>query len=90
MSARITLKTEGLQAVLDTAGRCLWPGCGRHRIQPDHSDEWQRGGVTDLVNSGPLCARHNRFKTRGYRTWRDAAGGWHVQRPDGTRIAPAA
>jgi hypothetical protein len=80
-----------MQAVLDTGRRCLWPGCGRdHRIQIDHSDEWHHGGVTDLANAGPLCARHNRFKSSGYRTWRDPNGVWHTYRPDGTEIAPTA
>ena len=32
---------------------------------------------------------HNRFKTRGYRTWRDAHRRWHTYRPDGTEIAAA-
>ena len=42
-----------------------------------------------MRNEGPLCARHNRIKTRGYRTWRDDVGVWHTQRPDGTEITAA-
>ena len=78
-----------LQAALDGDGRCLWPGCGRRRCQIDHTDDWQHGGVTALRNAGPLCARHNRFKSRGYRCWRDPTGVWHTYRPDGTEIQAA-
>jgi hypothetical protein len=78
-----------LQATLDGGGRCLWPGCGRRRCQIDHTDEWHAGGVTALRNAGPLCARHNRFKSRGYRFWRDPTGVWHTYRPDGTEILAA-
>jgi hypothetical protein len=78
-----------LQAALDGDGRCLWPGCGLHRCQIDHSVGWTDGGVTNPANSGPLCGRHNRFKTRGYRTWRDPRGVWHTARPDGTEIVAA-
>jgi hypothetical protein len=38
---------------------------------------------------GPLCARHNRFKSRGYRCWRDPTGAWHTYRADGTEIQAA-
>ena len=51
-----------LQAALDDAGRCSWPGCGHHRIQIDHSLEWTSDGPTDLRNGGPLCGRHNRLE----------------------------
>jgi hypothetical protein len=78
-----------LQAALDGDGRCLWPGCGLHRCQIDHTVDWTSGGVTNPANSGPLCGRHNRFKNRGYRTWRDPAGIWHTTRPDGTEITAA-
>jgi hypothetical protein len=33
-----------------------------------------------------LCGRHNRWKNRGYRTWRDDQGRWHLIRPDGTEM----
>lgn len=79
-----------LQGLLDSAGRCIWPGCGRQRCEIDHSEAWGSGGLTDLISASLLCGRHNRFKTRGYRTWRDDRGLWHVLRPDGTEIAPAA
>ena len=78
-----------LQAALDCDGRCLWPGCGLRRCQVDHTDEWHSGGVTDPGNAGPLCARHNRWKTRGYRCWRDPTGVWHTYRPDGSEIRAA-
>ena len=82
-------EAAALQAALDGDGRCLWPGCGLHRCQVDHSDEWHAGGCTDVRNAGPLCPRHNRWKTRGYRTWRDPTGIWHTFRPDGTEIRAA-
>ena len=78
-----------LQAALDGDGRCLWPGCGHHRCQIDHTQPWSNGGVTSLPNAGPLCPRHNRWKTRGYRCWRDPTGVWHTYRPDGTEIQAA-
>jgi hypothetical protein len=78
-----------LQGAFDGDGRCLWPGCGRRRCQVDHTHEWHHGGVTALRNAGPLCARHNRFKSRGYRCWRDPTGAWHTYRADGTEIQAA-
>ncbi len=79
-----------LQAVLDRGRRCLWPGCRHRHCQIDHRHEWHHNGPTDVDNAGPLCGRHNRHKTRGYRTWRDPDGTWHIQRPDGTIIPDAA
>lgn len=79
-----------LQAVLDRRRRCLWPGCRHHHCQIDHRIEWRHDGLTDLDNAGPTCGRHNRLKARGYHTWRDPNGTWHVQRPDGTTIPDAA
>jgi hypothetical protein len=76
-------------AVLVHAQRCLWPGClvDAGRCQADHSIEWNDDGPTRADNGGPLCGRHNRWKSsHGYRTWRDADGHWHVVRPDGTEI----
>jgi hypothetical protein len=80
-----------IQAVLDaTNGRCLWPGCGHHRTQLDHIDEWQRDrGPSDLANTSWFCAFHNALKTHGFRTWRDADGIWHLVRPDGSEISAA-
>jgi Domain of unknown function (DUF222) len=78
-----------LQAALDGDGRCIWPGCGHHRCQIDHSVGWADGGATNPANAGPLCPRHNRFKTRGYRCWRDPKGVWHTARTDGTEIRAA-
>jgi Domain of unknown function (DUF222) len=78
-----------LQAAVDSDGRCLWPGCGLHRCQIDHSVGWSEGGSTTPANAGPLCPRHNRWKTRGYRCWRDPNGVWHTSRPDGTEICAA-
>ena len=78
-----------LQAALDGDGRCIWPGCGRHHCQIDHTTGWTDGGSTHPHNAGPVCGRHNRFKTRGYRTWRAPNGVWHTFRPDGTEIQAA-
>lgn len=75
-----------LQHAVDRDDRCLWPGCGLHRTQHDHVAEWHRGhGPTEVRNEGPLCARHNWIKTRGYRTWRDNDGIWHTRPPRGHR-----
>lgn len=81
------------EAVLLDGRRCIWPGCGRasSRNQIDHTHEHARGGLTTPDNGGPACGRHNRFKSRGYIAHRDANGGWHVYRPDGTELTePAA
>ena len=68
--------------------RCLWPGCGRHHCQIDHTHPWHDHGPTNPDNAGPTCGHHNRWKTRGYHTWRDPNGHWHTHRPDGTEIHP--
>jgi hypothetical protein len=78
------------EAVLLQSGRCIWPGCSlpSGRCQADHVDEWvARVGPTRPDNGAPLCARHNRWKNRGFRTRRDDDGNWHTYRADGTEIA---
>ena len=67
---------------------CIWPGCGLRsgRCQTDHTTAWTHHGPTRPDNGAPACARHNRWKQRGYQTWRDAEGHWHTYRPDGTEI----
>lgn len=77
-----------LQAAVDGQYRCLWPACGRHIRQIDHTTPRSEGGATRPDNAGPMCGRHNVFKTSGYRTRRDAHGYWHVYRADGTEIRP--
>lgn len=71
---------------------CTWPGCDipSRFCQADHNIPFRAGGLTTASNGTPKCGRHNRFKEHGYRTWKDADGRWHVQRPDGTLIEPAA
>jgi hypothetical protein len=69
--------------------RCIWPGCGLRCCQIDHSRPWTGHGPTNPANGAPLCGHHNRWKTRGYTTWRDPNGHWHTHRPDGTEIRPA-
>jgi hypothetical protein len=67
---------------------CLWPGCDLRsgRCQTDHTLPWAHDGPTNTTNAGPLCARHNRWKQHGSRTWRDPGGHWHTHRPDGPEI----
>lgn len=77
------------QAAFLQGERCFWPGCGRRRTDIDHTVAWSADGVTDPVNAGPGCARHNQFKRRGYTVWRDETGRWHTSRPDGTEIEAA-
>jgi hypothetical protein len=78
----------GRDAVLLGDRWCLWPGCDLRsgRCQTDHSQPWNDGGTTHPANAAPACPTHNRFKQRGYKTWRDPTGQWHIQRPDGTEI----
>ena len=40
----------------------------------DHSTPWNGHGYTSPHNAAPLCGWHNRWKSRGYRTWRDPDG----------------
>lgn len=54
-------------------------------LRANHSGDGN-GGSTNPRNGGPACARHNRLNEQGDATWRDDAGTWHVQRPDGTTI----
>ncbi|MGH9135896.1 MAG: HNH endonuclease signature motif containing protein, partial [Acidimicrobiales bacterium] len=79
-SARLAVWLQGT--------RCIWPGCGLRYCEIDHSQPWNGHGHTNPANGTPLCGRHNRWKTRGYQTARDADGRWHTYRPDGTEIRP--
>jgi hypothetical protein len=56
------------------------------RCEADHVLPYSQAGPTSTRNGGPVCNHHNRWKTRGYRTWRDPEGFWHTYRPDGTEI----
>ena len=75
---------------LDTT--CVWAGCDipSDRCQVDHVTPWRTTQNTSARNGAPLCGRHNRYKEHGYHTHRDTNGNWHIQRPDGTTITPAA
>lgn len=89
LGRRSRLFTGGARdAVLLGDRWCLWPGCDLRsgRCQTDHTTGWARHGPTRPDNGGPACARHNRWKQRGYKTWRDPDGQWHTYRPDGTEI----
>lgn len=50
-----------LQAALS---RCTGPGCDRpfSWCEVDHRDEWWQGGITALINAGPMCPPHNNLK----------------------------
>ena len=75
-------------AVMMGNNRCIWPGCNRpsSQCQADHLLPYANQGPTASHNGGPQCGPHNRWKTRGYRTWRDPNGHWHHYRPDNTEI----
>ncbi len=68
--------------------RCIWPGCYRpaSQCEADHTLPYANTGPTAARNGGPVCGHHNRWKTRGYRTWSDPNGQWHHYRPDGSEI----
>jgi hypothetical protein len=76
------------EAVMLLAERCAWVGCDlpAEWCQADHSIGWAAHGATVPRNGQPLCGRHNRFKERGYRVYRDEVGGWHVVDPAGNEI----
>ena len=93
LGRRSRLFTGGARdAVLLGEQWCIWPGCGLRsgRCQTDHSEPWSLDGPTRPDNGAPICERHNRWKQRGYRTWRDPDGHWHTYRPDGTEIGQLA
>lgn len=75
-------------AVMLSSPWCFWPGCHwpSSQCQADHVLPWANAGPTAAHNGGPGCAHHNRWRTRGYRTWRDPVGNWHHYRPDGSEI----
>ena len=81
---------RSLVQTLDTT--CVWTGCHipSDQCQADHVTPWRHTQDTSASNGAPLCGKHNRHKERGYRTWKDPEGHWHIQRPDGTTITPAA
>jgi hypothetical protein len=89
LGRRSRLFTGGARdAVLLGDRWCLWPGCDLRsgRCQTDHTQPWAHAGPTNPHNAAAACARHNRWKQHGYRTWRDPTGHWHTYRPDGTEI----
>jgi Domain of unknown function (DUF222) len=82
-----------LRALIQTLDKsCVWVGCQvpSDRCQVDHVTPWRDTHDTSASNGAPLCGKHNRHKERGYRTWKDSEGHWHIQRPDGSTIEPAA
>jgi Domain of unknown function (DUF222) len=93
VSQKARFFTGGLRQLLNVIDpSCQWAGCNipAHHCQADHTIPWREGGQTRVSNGKPLCQKHNRLKEHGYRTWRDPKGRWHIQRPNGTHIQPAA
>ena len=85
------LFTGPLRKLLDILDRhCTWPGCTTswRYSQADHTIAHRHGGPTTSNNGGLKCGHHNRWKERGYRTWRNPNGTFHTFRPDGTEITP--
>ena len=69
--------------------RCVWPSCSHLHCEVDHRIPWSEGGRTSPDNGDPLCAKHNRWKVRGYRTTMDPrTKAIRVARPDGSIIDP--
>jgi hypothetical protein len=81
------LFTGPLREVLLALERhCDWGGCHHTPREVDHIQPYAHDGPTASWNGGPACGHHNRWRTRGYTTWRDPNGQWHHYRPDGTEI----
>lgn len=77
------------EAVFLRGRRCIWPGCWVSMCEADHRVPWAEGGTTSPDNGDPLCSRHNKLKTTGYRTeLHPDTGVTYVVRPDGRPIAP--
>ena len=74
------------EVMLALARHCDWCGCHHTPRQIDHIQPYAHDGPTNASNGGPACGHHNRWRTRGYTTWRDPNGHWHHYRPDGTEI----
>ena len=45
---------------------CVFPDCGRRRVDLDHIDPHALGGATSAHNLAMLCRRHHRAKTHGH------------------------
>jgi hypothetical protein len=75
-------------AVLLSERRCLWPGCDwpASQCEADHTVPHTARGPTNAHNGGPLCDRHNRWKSRGFATVRGPTGQWMIHRTNGTTI----
>jgi hypothetical protein len=86
-TARCFTGSARLAAQLQAA-RCSWTGCvvRTSQCEIDHTHPHTNGGRTNPGNGAPLCGRHNRWKQKGFKVWRDPTGTWHTYRPDGTEI----
>lgn len=67
---------------------CIWPGCHvpSSHCETDHVVDYAKEPRTCPDSGAPLCGRHNRWKQKGFRIWRDPAGYFHTYRPDGSEI----
>lgn len=76
------------EAVLLAHRNCTYTACRvtGGRCQADHLLPHAEHGDTRIDNGGPACRFHNPFKNNGYRTVRDARGGYRTIRADGTTI----
>ncbi|MFC5013186.1 HNH endonuclease signature motif containing protein [Nocardioides plantarum] len=49
---------------------CVFPDCGRRKVDLDHIDPFDLGGPTSAHNLAMLCRRHHRAKTHGRWSYR--------------------
>jgi hypothetical protein len=66
---------------------CAQGDCGVpfDQCQIHHTDDWLRGGPTDLANLFPICQRHHtEAHTEGWSYHLDADRTLTIRRPDGT------
>ena len=67
---------------------CYWPGCWvpASAWETDHLHDHGKDGRTNPGNGAPACGRHNRWKQKGYRVWRDDTGRIRIMHPNGTEV----
>jgi hypothetical protein len=81
-----TSQRRALRALYRT---CAVPGCQVRfeRTKIHHLVEWEHGGVTDLDNLVPLCARHHsRVHDHGWQLHLGTGRRLTIRLPDGTRL----
>jgi hypothetical protein len=74
--------------------RCRFPGCNTPArfCEMDHTEDWQYGGPTDVLNLASLCKRHHALKHNtgwtytqdqfGVLTWVSPTGATYVTEPE--------